>query len=124
MAGTLSGLTWSSATTHLAVNAFLTAQRNLFSLGPSHVCADARALAGSHGQRTPAGTSRWVAKFLHRLAAEEGAGSKFISVLERFESPSDLGLIADTNRALRKGQGAIRATVQHEAHKLVAVLGL
>jgi hypothetical protein len=124
MAATLGGLTWSSATTHHTVKVFLAAQHNLFSLAPSHLCADMRALAASRGQRTPRGTSRWLSKFLHRLAVEEGTGSKFISVLERFESASDLGLIADTNRVLRQSEAAIQTVVKHEAHKLVAVLGL
>jgi hypothetical protein len=63
LTGTLSGLRWSGGRQAVKIRSALAAQRGLFSLKPTDLCADARAVAASNFQTTPSTTLESLAAF-------------------------------------------------------------
>lgn len=124
LAGSLASLHWSSAGIRRVVSGYVGAERRLFAVAPSNLCADARVLRASHGRKISRGTASFVVKFAHRVAGAGRAGTAFLSVLQRYSSPSERRLISSTNHLLHEFDARVKAQVQPEARKLVGVLGL
>lgn len=124
LAATLTRLRWSSQQTAGTIKAFLTGQRKEFRVGPSHLCADARALAASNVRRTPRGTLRWLARFGRVASAEQTHLGAFLRVLGQFQAPDDAAQIATDNRLVRKVMVALPTLITSEADKLGSALGL
>ena len=124
LAGSLASLHWSSAGIRNVVSAYVAAERRLVTVGPSNLCADARALEASHGQRVSHGTAAFAVKFAHRVVAADRAGSAFLTVLAKFATPSEHGLITSTAHLLHQFGLKIAALAVPEAKKLVSVLAL
>jgi hypothetical protein len=121
LAATLSRLPWSSPRTSRTVRRFVAAQRRLFGLAPSHLCADARALVASHGRRIPRGTAQWLTRFRGAVRAEQTVASQFMKVLERSDSPR---LLRENDRLFRHLDAALKGVKESDAEKIVSGLGL
>jgi hypothetical protein len=124
LAATLRRLRWSSPQTSATIKSFLTAQRNLFHLGPSHLCSDASALAASNFGRTPPGTLRWLARLGRLSSAEHARFATFFAVLEKFQAPDDRTQIDANNRLVGRFMAAFPVLVRSEAARLGSALGL
>jgi hypothetical protein len=124
LSAALTRLPWSSPQTSGTIESFLTAQRNLFHLGPSHLCADAKALAASNLRRTPRGTLRWLARFGRLLSAQQTHVGPFLRALEQFQAPDDAAQVDANNRRVGQIMAAFPALVRTEATKLESALGL
>jgi hypothetical protein len=123
LAATLARLRWSSPQSGHTIRGFLTAQRRLYALRPSHLCADLQAFAGSVGQMTPPGTQRWLARAARLLSVQTSRFAAFVAVIGQFLSPSDVGLVADTNRAFKRDGAGLKAILTPQATRLVTALG-
>jgi len=124
LAATLRPLRWSTPQTGKTIRGYLTAERRMLRLGPSRLCADLKAFAASNGQQTPAGTDRWLAKLAVLQAAQQSRLAAFQAVLERFRSPADAGLVADSERIQRRFGAAVKSILMPEAKRLLSALGL
>ena len=124
LAASLGSLHWSNPGIQKVVSGYIGAERRLFALTPSDLCADAHALAASHGRSVSRGTAAFVTKFGHRVVAAGQIATAFLTVLARFAGPSDRGLVSSTNHLLHQFGTKVTALAGPEAKKLVAVLGL
>jgi hypothetical protein len=119
----LSKLRWSSVRTKATVARAASAERTLFSLAPSDLCADARALA-ANPEAVPPGTVQWLATVGGDGSADKAAFTAFFKVLGRFLRPGDARVSKDIASVSRQF-GAARQNLQRaEAQKLLAALGL
>ncbi len=123
LAETLTPLRWSSRQTGGTIGHFVTAQRRLFRLAPSHLCADMQAFAASNAQRAAPGALRWLAKAGAALTAQHREFAAFAQVLKRFQAPADAGLVSDTNQTFRRFKAALQSAVKPEATRLLKALG-
>lgn len=121
---TLTRLPWSNPQTSATIKSFLSAQRKLFHLGPSHLCSDAKALAASNARRTPPATLRWLARFGRLSSAENARSGPFLAVLQRFQAPDDGSQIDANNRLVGSFMAAFPALIRNETTKLASALGL
>ena len=124
MAAALTRLRWSSPRTGQTIRSFLTAERRLLRLVPSHLCTDLRAFAGSVGQQTPPGTLRWLARTGRVLSDQQDRFTAFAAVLTGFASPADAALLDDIDRTWGRFKAAAKSTVKPELARLLAALGL
>jgi len=124
LAASLGPLRWSSAGIRKVVSDFVGAERRLQAVGTSNLCADAHVLASSHGRDISHGTAAFVAKFAHRVVAAGDAATAFLSVLARYATPTDHGLISSTDHLLQQFASRIKALAVPEAKKLVVALGV
>ncbi len=123
MAHTLSATRWSSRPAAAAVTAFILTEHKVLSIAPSNLCADARAFAANPG-KTPAGTGRWVAKFVHANNAAGHAAFVFGEVLGTFRSPSDAGALKNLGRLSKRVTAADKKLEKTEETNLLGALGL
>lgn len=124
LAGSLAALRWSSAGIRKVVSGYVAAERRLFAVRPSNLCADARVLRASHGRKISRGTAVFVSRFARRVGAAGKAATAFLTVLGRYASPSDRGLITSTSHLLHQFGAKVTALVKPEAKKLIGALGL
>ncbi len=124
LAASLGSLHWSSSGIQKVVSAYVGAERRLYALTPTNLCADAHALAASHGRGVARATAAFVTKFGHRVQAAGQVATAFQTVLGRFAAPSDRGLINSTNQLLNQFGLKVSSLAGAEAKKLVGVLGL
>lgn len=123
LAQTLSSLRWSSAGAARAVAAFAPAERRVFSLAPSDLCADAHAF-GANPHVTPSGTRRWVAKWRSANKAAGRAAFRLGQVLGFFHGPADVGALRDIGRRANRLSVADKALERAQATSLLGALGL
>jgi hypothetical protein len=119
---TTTRLRWSRMGTATKIRRSLEAQRKLFSLPPSELCADAHALADVSAQSTPPGTLEFLATYGRASAA--GGLVELTDTISRFLTPADDGLISATNRVDDRLKAAERALQVAEVTKLVSAVGL
>jgi hypothetical protein len=124
MARALERLRWSSRATSTVVRRYLAAERTLFRLRLSDVCADARALTGSHARVTPPGTRRWLARFVPDLGAQETSLSGLIAVLRQMSSAADSGRVRSVQRLLGRIASASSRFQDALGRGLFTALGL
>jgi hypothetical protein len=87
-------------------------------------CCRVQAFAASNAQQTPAGTDRWLAKLAVLQTAQQSRLAAFQAVLERFRSPADAGLVADSEKIQRRFGAAVKSILMPEAKRLLSALGL
>jgi hypothetical protein len=121
-AATLASLRWSTSQTGDTVQQFVTAQRRLFRLAPSHLCADMQAFASSDAQQTAPGAMRWLAEVATALTAQQREFASFSKVLRHFASPADAGLVSDTDHTFTRFKAAVKSALTPEATRLLRVL--
>jgi len=124
LASTLDPLHWSSAATGGSIRGFVTAESNLIHLPPSNLCADARALAATHGRSAGSGTRQWVKEFAHRVSVAGQHGSKFLTILGHFATPADHATITSIEHLLSRFDTSVANRAGADGKKLLAVLGL
>jgi hypothetical protein len=124
LAAKVSSLRWSSSGIRKVITTYIGAERSLFNVAPSNLCADARVLASSHGRAISRRTAAWVVRYSHRVTAATRDGAAFITVLARYVTPSERGLVRSTTHLLDRFDSAVKAEVVPEVKKLVGVLGL
>ena len=123
-AATLAHLRWSSSQTGRTIGGFVKALRRVFALRPSHLCSDLQAFAGSVGQTTPPATLRFLARFARVQSVEESRLSAFLAAMKQFLSPSDAGLVDDTNRAGQRYLRGVKPILTSQAARLFTAVGL
>jgi hypothetical protein len=123
MSGTLSGLRWSSPRIGAIVNAFPAAERALFAVAPSDLCADARAFA-ANPRAEPAGTRQWVATFTRASRRANRAGAGLGVVLGSFHGRRDVGVLRDLGRQARRLGLADKKLEVAQEGSLLRALGL
>jgi hypothetical protein len=124
LARALGRLRWSSRQSGQTVTRYLASVRMFFRLAPSDLCSDARALAASNAQATPAGTLTWLAAFGRNGTSSRNATSAFLNLLARYQLPTDGSLIIANNRLSNRSNSALKVLVTTEARKLGSGLGL
>ena len=123
IAHTLSGLRWSTQRVTAIVAAFPAAERRLFSIAPSDLCADARAFA-RNPHAAPPGTRHFVARVKHVSGLANRAGFRFGEVLGAFHGPRDKRVIRDIGRVTNRLLAADKRLAAAEEGKLLGALGL
>jgi len=118
----VSKLRWSKRGLAAKVEGSLVAQNRYFQLAPSDLCGDASAYASSNAQVTPPGTLTFLAEF-NRVSNAPGL-SGLSTVLLRFETPADSGVVNDITRLQNKLVSGGQVLYQSASTKLVSVLGL
>jgi hypothetical protein len=124
MTAVLSGLRWSAARTSVQIKRYTSTVRAYFTLAPSDLCADARALASSNAQTAPTGTLQWLAGYGQASARLNTASSLLVGILTRFATPSDLPAMHAIERLLRRLPASQEAVLNAEVPKLFAALGI
>lgn len=119
----VSRLPWSSGQARATVGRFVATQRRLFGLAPSHLCDDARALAGLGGAQTPPGTTRWLNRFVRQGGAQEQAQLAFERLLRHLQTPADTALVLEIDRLDRRVGSRLGAISTVETEKLFSALG-
>jgi hypothetical protein len=123
LAQTLSTLRWSSAGAAHAVAAFAPAERRVFSLAPSDLCADARAFR-ANPHITSAGTRRWVANWQRANKAAGRAAFRLGEVLGFFHGPADVGALRDIGRRANRLSAADKTLERAQETSLLGALGI
>ncbi len=114
-------LHWSSAATRVRIQRSLDAQRALFELAPSDLCADASVLAAD-AKTTPPGTAAFAAAFNRDVRA---AGlTAFTRTLARYAPASDRKLARSLDRLTKRVDGKLGGIVDAKVRKLLGVVGL
>jgi hypothetical protein len=123
MTSTLSRLRWSDPRISAIVAAFPAAERSLFGLAPSDLCADAHAFA-ANPHVVPPGTRRWVATFRHASQVADKTGSRLGAVLGAFHGPRDLRVLRDIGGLARRLGPAEKRLETTEEARLLRALGV
>jgi hypothetical protein len=123
LTGTLSKLRWSSGGQAVKIRSALAAQRELFFLKPTDLCADARAFAASNFQTTPPATLESLAAF-GRVTHAAGQSS-LANVPSGFHpTRADKGLAKAIGGLAARWGSDWKAQYEAEAKVLESALGL
>lgn len=120
----VSPLHWSSRDDSTTVKEYLRAENALYSLAPSDLCADAKALAASNASATPPGSLQWLARFASLATKNVSASGAFGALLGRYQSSRDTDSLKHVLKLLKRWQSVGQNTLQQEGTKLLAALGL
>jgi hypothetical protein len=123
MTDTFSKLRWSTKGLAAIVARFPAAEHRLFSLPPSDLCADARALA-ANPRATPQGTRQFVATVGRDSNAAKKAGAALGEVLGLLHGTADASVIQDLGRILKRLASADQKLATAEISKVFKVLGI
>ncbi|MGO9754747.1 MAG: hypothetical protein ACLP8S_32425 [Solirubrobacteraceae bacterium] len=118
----LGRLSWSSSTTTNTIAALIAALRASLAIKPSALCADARAVASAPASEA-AGTRHLLAVYAPAVRVASRRLAAFLRVLERFETPSEAGLIAAVDRLVDRYQSTSSADQDGASTKLISILG-
>lgn len=121
---TLTRLHWSSPQAAGTIKSFVRAKRTLLALPTSDLCQDARALASSHAQSTPAGTQTFLATAARDVRRSAAGTLSFDKVLARFSTPAESRVIQSTNRLVQRLGESYSTVAVSEGFKLLPILGL
>jgi hypothetical protein len=115
-------LRWSRPSAGFQIQAALDAQRAVFELTPSDLCADAAALAANGGRAVPPGTAAFL-KTYDRTTSVAGLDG-LRHVLVRYRPASDRRLVRIVTRLERRADTRLEHTIGGEVPKLLDALGL
>jgi hypothetical protein len=121
--GTVLGLRWSSARTASVIAAYPAAAHRLLVLGPSDLCADARAFV-ANSNVVPAGTGRWEARFARDSKATGKTAFAFGEVMGFFHGPRDTRVLKEIGRLSNRLAPAEKSLATAEETRLLNALGL
>jgi hypothetical protein len=123
MTETFSKLRWSAKGFAAIVARFPVAEHKLFSLSPSDLCGDARALA-ANPRATPPGTRQFVATVGRDSNAAKKAGAALGEVLGLLHGRADASVIQDLGRLGKRLASADQKLATAEILKVFKALGL
>jgi hypothetical protein len=115
-------LRWSSGARKRSIKRDLAAQRAIYELPPSDLCADASALAANNGQSLPSGTGFFLTTY-EKTARAAGLAS-LQSSLRRFHSKRDNKLYRTVRRSAIRGGNKLEGVVNSKLRTILGALGL
>jgi hypothetical protein len=118
----LGRLRWSSSTTANTIAALIAAMRASLAIKPSGLCADAQAVASAPASE-PVRTWKFLAVYVPAARAVSRRLAAFLGVLERFQTPSEAGLIAAVDRLVGRYQSASEADQDDASAQIIGLLG-
>jgi hypothetical protein len=118
----LERLRWSSRVTWSRIKNAVEAERRVFGLMPSDLCADAAALSANGGKKFPPGAAAFLRTFQRDTEHAARLGVK--SLLLRHRRPRDERLVRQVNRLEDRADTRFGDVLTPEVPKLLKALGL
>jgi hypothetical protein len=119
----LKHLRWSAPRSAGTVASLLVAEGRSLRVPHSKLCADARALV-AHPSAEPHGTRAFLAAYLPAASKSNRQLAPFLSLLARYQTPAEAGVIASIRALVARFKVISRADEKVDSRRVLKALGL